>query len=236
MSTTSDSVVQALARLHSYADRKTSEPRRNELQITVAISRQAGSRGAEIARAVGAQLRWPVYDHEILDRIAQEKGLHRRLLEQLDERHLSWLEEVMRSFGSNSTYSESGYIRHLLEQFASLGEVGHCLIVGRGAAQVLPAENTLRVRVIASRPFRVAAIAKEKSLSQEEAERWVDRTDQERTRFVQQVFHKDPTDPTGYDLILNSERLGKEVCMRLIIEAALGLEAALRQKQPAASV
>ncbi len=34
----------------------------------IAVSRQVGARGATVARAVGARLGWPVYDHELLDR------------------------------------------------------------------------------------------------------------------------------------------------------------------------
>src|SRR6516162_5248086 len=94
--------------------------------LTIALSRQAGSRGAEIARAAGARLGWPVYDHELLKIIAAEKGLHSRLVEQLDERGVSWLEGIILAFGTREGGREGTYLRALLELFGSLSKIGHC--------------------------------------------------------------------------------------------------------------
>jgi len=153
----SDRYVEALARLQRHATSHTGE-RPLHPPTSIAISRQAGSRGAEVARLVGEELGWPVYDHEILQRISQEKGLHARLLERLDERHAGWLEEMVTDFCVGGTGREMGYLRSLLELFASLSEQGHCVIVGRGAPHVLPAESTLRVRTVAPREDRIAAV------------------------------------------------------------------------------
>src|SRR5262249_41797625 len=153
MTTASDRVVEALARLSRHSEERP-EPSRTP-PLSIALSRQAGSRGAEIARAVGERLGWPVYDHELLERIAPAKGLHQHLLEKLDERYISWLEEVIAGFNTHSTIREYGYITHLVQQFASLSKVGHCILVGRGAPHVLPAETTFRVRVIAPLKNRV---------------------------------------------------------------------------------
>ena len=101
---------------------------------------------------MGGQLGWPVYDHELLDCIAEEKGLTARLLEHMDERLVGWLEESVRAFCTQEGSQEGVYLKALLELLASLGKAGRCVIVGRGAAQVLPAETTLRVRVIALAP------------------------------------------------------------------------------------
>jgi hypothetical protein len=229
----SDRVVETLAMLYRYAEDHHG-PDRESSPLTIALSREAGGRGSEIARVVGARLTWPVYDHELLTRIAEEKGLHRRLLENLDERHVTWLEDVITNFVSHEGGREGGYIRHLLEQFASLGRTGHCIIVGRGSAQVLPPETTLRVRVVAPPAFRIAAIEKEFGISHSEAERWVERTDLERARFVKYHFSKDVSNPLNYDLMLNSGRYSIEECAALIVEATRLMEARLHP-QPVAT-
>lgn len=228
----SDRFVESLARLQRYAEGHP-PPTKGGPPLTVAISRQAGARGVEIARKVGERLGWPVYDHELLARIAEEKGLHQRLLERLDERTTSWLEEMVTSFGSHEGGREGAYLKHLLEQLATLGKAGHCVIVGRGGAQVLPAETTLRVRVVAPRGFRVAAVQKEQSISHAEAEKWVDRVDQERSRFIKVYFHKDANDPLGYDLTINSSRYTSDDCAALICDAVRMLEAHPQPNAPA---
>jgi hypothetical protein len=234
MAVTTDRVRESLNRLTHYVEsdmytsggEKTARAEASDAgPITIALSREAGSRGAEIARAVGAHLNWPVYDHELLDRIAEEKRLSKRLLEHLDEHYVGWLEEAVRSFCTPEGSREGSYLRGLLGLLASLGRAGHCIIVGRGAAQVLPPETIMSVRVVAPRRDRIAAVEKRAGLSAAEAERWVDTHDRERLRFVKEHFHVDAADPVTYDLVLNSRRMSTDECAALIVQAARALEA-----------
>jgi len=233
MAITTDRVSESLGWLTQYLESEVHKAREGKTAraeeavpgpIVIALSRQAGSRGVEIARAVGAQLNWPVYDHELLDRIGEERGLSKRLLETLDEHYVGWLEGAVRSFCTPEGSREVTYLRGLLGLLASLGKVGHCVIVGRGAAQVLPPETTLSVRVVAPRPDRLAAVRTRTGLSAAEAERWVDTHDRERLRFVREHFHVDAADPVGYDLVLNSRRLSTDECAALIVQAARARE------------
>jgi cytidylate kinase len=235
MAITTDRVSETLARIQQILDAQvhhyqTEQERGGSTSeaavplLSIALSRQAGSGGAAVARAVGERLGWPVYDHELLDRIAQEKGLNARLLEHLDERTSGWLENTIRNFSGAGGDEERIYLRALLGLLAGLGKAGHCVIVGRGAAQMLPAASTLRVRVIAPRESRVAEVQKRRRLSRAEAERWVDTTDRARNRFVKQSFQLDSDDPLLYDLVLNSDRLGVEKCAALIVQVAELLE------------
>lgn len=223
-----DRAVESLDRLHRYIDLQeyetSKQPVSGQPRLSIALSREAGSQGAEIARAVGQQLGWEVYDHELLDRIAEEKGLSAKLLEILDERATGWLENSIQHFCTSHSPREGGYLRGLLQVLASLGKVGHCVIVGRGAAQVLPRETTLSVRVTAARTDRVVHVQKDRTLSKAEAEQWVEETDRERLRFVKKHFRVDAEDPKLYDLILNSQRLGVTACAELIARAVAALE------------
>src|SRR5881392_3313234 len=66
---------------------------------TIAISRQVGARGAAVAQALGARLGWRVYDHELLDRIAQEMNVEVAALKSLDEQGTNWLQDSLESLG-----------------------------------------------------------------------------------------------------------------------------------------
>ena len=126
--------------------------------FTIAIARDTGAPATAVAREVGRRLGWQVYDHELLERIAEEHGLRVSLLESLDERRQSWLVECLEGFAQKAHVGESGYVRHLTQTILSLGAHGCCVIVGRGAAHLLPPETTLRVRLVQSLEDRVAAI------------------------------------------------------------------------------
>jgi cytidylate kinase len=193
--------------------------------FTVALSREVGAGGTRVANAVGERLRWPVYDQELLVKIAQEMNLRLPLVQSVDERHMSWLEEVMEGWSSAPAISESGFVRHLVETVLALASHGECLIVGRGAAQLLPAATTLRVRLVADLNDRVEFIRRDRNLSREEAARYVAETERERVRFIKGHFGQDPADPHGYDLVLNTSRYPVDDCAELIVAGLRRLEA-----------
>jgi cytidylate kinase len=160
-----------------------------------------------------------------VQRIAQEMNLRTSLLESVDERRVSWLQECVEAFASVPSVSGSAYVRHLTETLLSLAAHGECVIVGRGAAQILPVETTLRVRLVAPVEWRIGAMSKKLGISREEAARQVEMTDRERIRFVKDHFQKEAADPRQYDLVLNSSRYSVGECAELIVEGLRRLQA-----------
>src|SRR5271157_383750 len=193
--------------------------------FTIAFSREAGAGGITVAREVGRRLSWPAYDQELLENLAKELNVDISLLEDYDERRGSFLVDTIKAFSAAASVSEVTYFRRLVRMIQVLGARGECLIVGRGSTFVLPPETTLRVRIVASRDDRIAFIARERKLSPIDAARFVDMKDQERHKFIKDHFHKDPTDPQYYDLILNRSRFSVEETVELVIEALQRMQA-----------
>jgi cytidylate kinase len=225
----SEHLTEALgnAYLHWQKTRKeaVSGERAEPPNFTIALTRESGAGGTEVAREVAARLGWTLYDYELLQKIADEMKVHSRLLESVDEKKSSWLLENLESFTATPSVSESAYIHRLLKTVRLLAAHGDCVIVGRGAVHVLPPQSTLRVRLVAPRDARIAAKRRKLGLSEPEAARLVDTTDRERTRFITDHFHRDPANPCDYDLVLNSSRFGVTECAELIIEALSRLQA-----------
>ncbi|MCC6417134.1 MAG: cytidylate kinase-like family protein [Gemmataceae bacterium] len=205
--------------------RREAQARGERRAPVVAVSREAGTSGTAIAREVGNRLNWPVYDQELLQHIARETGLRADLLKSVDERHKGWLTEAIESFAAVPQLSEAAYAHHLLQTILSLGAHGACVIVGRGAAQILPPDRALRVRLVGRIEDRVVAAAKHLGLSPQEARRWIEQTDHDRVRFIRDHFLKDPVPPDEYDLILSTSRWTIPECATLIIHAVRALEA-----------
>jgi cytidylate kinase len=227
-----DRVAKTLEHLcHHWEEKRAAGASRSDLilpaphALTIALSREAGAHGTAVGQEVGTRLGWPVYDHELLERIAQDMGLHTRLLESVDERRASWLLEAFEALMSAPYASESAYVHRLVKTVLALGTHGECIIVGRGAALMLPTETTLRVRLIASLKTRSAAMSKRQGVPEVEATRQLEALDREHNAFVQDHFFKDPADPRLYDLILNSARFGVTGCAELIVNALDGLQA-----------
>ncbi len=195
--------------------------------FTVALARQAGTPAVAVARGVAQRLGWTIYDRELLEKIAQEMGLHASLLKSVDEKHVNWLLESMENLFAVPQVNEMSFLRHLVKTVLALGMHGDCIIIGRGAAHLLPSETTLRVRLVAPRPWRIAHFAEKLGLTQEEAARQLEMTDRERIDFVRQHFFVDPTEAEHYDLVLNAAQFSPEKCGQIIL-------AALRQRQGSA--
>ena len=213
----SEALMRAMG--HWAGQRQAAGPGRAPAGLTIAISREIGARGTSVGRAVGERLGWPVYDHELLELIAREQNLRVSLLESVDERRTSWIEECMEAFAAIPAVSGSAYARYLTETMLSLAAHGACVIVGRGAAQVLPAASTLRVRLVAPLEDRIAWMSREHGLPRDEAGRRVAEVERDRVGFIRTHFQKDPTEPTGYDLLLNSSRLSVADCAELVVTA-----------------
>jgi cytidylate kinase len=197
--------------------------------FTIAISREAGANGSAVGRLLGKRLGWPVYDYELVERIANDMGLRSELLESVDEKRMSWLQELVESFSSESPITESAYIRHLVETLLTLGMHGECIIVGRGANVVVPPETTLRIRLVAPIWARIATVQKRRNLSYAEAQQWIEKTDRDRARFVKDHFHKETNDPHLHDLVLNTSRFSLETSAEIIIDVLHRMQASARQ-------
>jgi cytidylate kinase len=174
--------------------------------VTIALARQMGTPGTLVSREVGRRLGWPVYDHELLERMAGEMGLRVNALESFDERRQNWLHVMLEGWGQVPTINESWYTRQLVETVVHLGASGQCIIVGRGAGHILPPATTLRVRLIGRLEDRIAFLAKRDGISNHEAAQKIENTDRERLQFVRTHFQQDVTDPLNYDLLLNMSR------------------------------
>ncbi len=196
--------------------------------LTIALARQSGTPAADIARAVGAELDWPVYDHQLLQRVARELDLPVKALEPLDEQPQGWFLDHLQTTAPRAPISEARYVHCLTGVIRELAERGRCVIVGRGAAQILPARSTLRVHLVGHLEDRVAALRDGCGLAWRAAARRVLELDRAWTRFVQGHFHRDPAPPQSYDLVVNTSHWSVPRCAAVIAEAARSLAATLQ--------
>jgi cytidylate kinase len=223
-----------LLRRHWHQAPLQQHPRREpspSQRLVVAISREAGARGKEIADAIGERLDWPVYDREILEMIARESGLRGDLLAAFDEHDAHWLVEALASFGQNPPVNATKFVHHLVRVVGALAARGRCVIVGRGAVAFLPPETTLRVLVVADLDDRIRQFSQENQLAEKEARRAVQQVDQHRAEFVAAHFHRDVGDAHNFDVVLNASRLDVPTCATVAVEALRTLRTRVEQNQ-----
>jgi hypothetical protein len=213
--------MQALQRVHSYWEEQhgDAEGDRTAKPLTVTLDREPGAPVEEVANELGLRLGWPVYNHELAERIARDLGVPVSQVDRIDERGQHWLVECLESLTLTPRLTEAGYVRRLVQAIQSLGQRGKCVIVGHGAAEILPVHSTLRVLLVGTPRDRIARLMKKLHLSDRAAERWAEQVGKERARFLRDHFHVDPEAPGNYDLVMNTSRWPAIACAGFIAQA-----------------
>src|SRR5690242_8202452 len=63
--------------------------------LTIAVSREAGSRGTSIATRAGQKLGWQIYNQELLEYIAQEGTFRQDIVENLPPAAAQWVDSQL---------------------------------------------------------------------------------------------------------------------------------------------
>jgi cytidylate kinase len=185
----------------------------------ICISREAGAGGGTIARQVGTRLDWKVFDHEIVDAIAQRMAVPIEEVQSVDELAPSVMQDWILPLREEHYAPQEAYLDHLAKLIEAIGRAGDSVIVGRGAGFLLPRESTLSVRIIAPLKVRAARLAERMGVSFRTARRAARDLDKRRAQFERTMHRADPTDPHQFDLVLDSNSLGIAVSVEILVRA-----------------
>jgi len=185
----------------------------------VALSRLPHSGAAEIGHALAERLGYGFFGIEIVDQIAREHGVARRLVEGLDEHVRNVIERYAVDALRGRMVTEAEYLSSLVRVIATLGERGGAVILGRGASFILPPSRALRVFLVAPREARAAQLARVRGKTEEEARRLLEAEDADRIAFLRHHFERNPDDAVFYDLSINTGSFSSAQAVELIVEA-----------------
>ncbi len=201
----------------------------------ITISRQYASGGSAIAKHVADRLGWTIVDHEFVDRVAERVGLPPDEVAQREERVAGLIERLANTLAVSSpelflaaadltpetTRSSDDIVGMTEAVIQEATELGNVVLVGRGAqAYLAHSEDTLHVRIVALREVRIRTAAQRLGVGEKEAERTVDRRDNERKDYVRTHYQRDWDDSCNYHLVVNSALMSYEGAADLIVGAA----------------
>jgi cytidylate kinase len=187
----------------------------------VTISREPGSGGNIVAKSLSEKLGFDLFYQEVIHEMAESARVSVRLLETLDEKGVSVLEDWISSLVDKRHLWPDRYLQHLMKVIGTIGKHGRAIIVGRGANFVLPPDKSLSVRIVAPLEIRIKNVTRDFGIDTQEARRRVIRTDSDRRAFVRKYFNADIGAPLNYDLVINIGILSIEGAVDAI-KGALG--------------
>ncbi|MBQ7563991.1 MAG: cytidylate kinase-like family protein [Lachnospiraceae bacterium] len=194
--------------------------------IVITIGRQYGSGGRTVGEMLAKELGINYYDRHLLRLASDDSGINEDLFVKADEslKKTSLFRIAKKVYnGELIPPDKAGFTsnRNLFNYQAKiikeLAESESCVIVGRCADYVLKNyENVVRVFVYAPRWFLLQEAGKVQSLTGQELEHYIDKTDKERADYYNYYTDQIWTDARNYDLCLDSSKLGFEKCVEAI--------------------
>lgn len=180
----------------------------------ITISQSMGSADPDIARKVAKNLGLVLFDDQQLRERAKQLGIQSEDLKALDEKVPGFFDRFL------STKPES-YLEFMQSVIYEVAKAGSGVIMGHGS-QILLRDFGCALHVLIHSPesYRIEQLVKNRGLSPEGAQKIIRRSDSERKGFFKFAFNLNWDDPSLYDLIINTGKLGNDAAVNLITETA----------------
>lgn len=208
-------VEEQIERWQSNRKRKYKKP----IRPVITISRLSGCNAWNIAKQISTDLEIDFFDQEIVDEIARNADVNRRVVETVDEQDNSIVLDWLSMLTSERHLWPNEYLDQLTRVIGTIGAHGHAVILGRGASYILPKEICLRILVVAPLERRIENVREAYKISEKVARQNIMGKESERVAFIRRYFHADMLDPVNYDLVFNMEMNEQDTVVEMIKSA-----------------
>ncbi len=198
-------------------------------RFIITVARETGSGGHNITRKLSDALNVPYYDRDLLRRASEVSGINEGLFGQADERigfkeMISAAEKVYTGDilppDSDDYISTANLFAFQAKIIKELAQQENCIILGRCGNYLLNGvDGVLRVFIHAPLESRAARVASYSlSWSGHEVTRYIRVEDKRRAAYYHYYTGEEWRDAAGYDLCLDSEKLGEDGCVERIMQ------------------
>ena len=191
--------------------------------MIITIGRQYGSTGYEFGKKLAEDLGIKLYDKEMLKRAAKESDLCEEIFETYDEKpNNSFLYSLVMGSSMGCTTFQDLPLNHkvFLAQFETIKKIageGPCVMVGRCADYALEGlDHVVNVFIYADLDARVRRVARELGMTDVKAKDYILKQDKKRAAYYNYYTNKEWGNANGYDLCLNSAKLGIDGTVEVI--------------------
>ena len=185
--------------------------------VIITIAREHGSSGKRIGKIVSERLGIPFYYKEMTALAAQESGLDKEFISDLNANAPAML---------HSLYLSTDVVQQAIaaqdKVIRKIADNGSCVIVGRAADHVLrDYEDTVRVFIYADADYKIGRVMEVYGDSAEEAKRNIHRSDEARASYYKNISGLNWGDRHNYELMLDSS-IGLEASADIICDYVRG--------------
>ncbi len=179
-------------------------------QLIISVSREFASGGRVIAQHLSDAFGLSLYDRNLLWELANERNLNVSALTRYDEVPRNrFLSRSVRGYTNSPEENIANLQFDYLRKKAREGE--SFVILGRCSETVLKDfPSLISIFVLADKEAKIARVRESNRLSYEDAEALIHRQNKQRKSYHNYYCITDWGDSRGYDLCVNSTRMGIE--------------------------
>lgn len=191
----------------------------------VTISRQPGAGAWTLARQLVDALNqsitddqpWTCWDKELVEKVAADHHLSKRLIESLEDRGHSFLLEILESLSSEAQGGESKLYSRICATIRALAGEGRVVIVGRGGAFITShMPGGTHIRLVAPLEKRIQYMASEYNLTPEAAAVKIREIERNRESFYHHHWPTHPLTPESFTLTINTAQMEQKAIVEMI--------------------
>lgn len=190
----------------------------------ITISREYGSGGRIIGQKVSEKLGIPFYDNELINLAAERSGINEEYFKEVDTMPKSSIILTLSVLSpSTEVYGMPLNEKIFLAQskvIREIAEEGPCVIVGRCADYVLENNpNVVNVFIHSPMPNRVKRVKEVYGDKvHDNIESYIKKIDRRRASYYSFFTDKSWGKANNYSLVLNSDQIGIDNCVDIIID------------------
>ena len=191
----------------------------------ITISREYGAGGHTIGKRVAQELGIEIYDKDIVRETVRASGFETEVVQE-EEEDVSKASTFLKSLCSSSVhYRDPQEVIHEVQTAVILqfAKKGPCVILGRCADDILRESDmdVLNVFIHADDLHRAVRISEMTGITNAtELQKLMAKKDSSRRNYYEHYTRKKWGDSHNYDLTLDSGKLGVDLCVQMIVEAA----------------
>ncbi len=197
-------------------------------KFVLAITRTCGSGGTTIGSMLAKEYQIGLYDRQLMSLASEDSGISEALFASADESVKNTLlykvskkvynGELIPPESGNFT-SDNNLFNYQAKILKEMARTDSYVVIGRAADFILQDDpNMISIFLHADKEASVRHIMEEKDLTEKQAEKYRKKMDRYRSQYYKYHTGKVWRCPDNYNLCLDTEKLGYEDCVKLIME------------------
>lgn len=187
--------------------------------FVVAIGREFGAQGCDIAEKLAEKLGVKLYDRQLVEEAAKKLEMDEHTVQKADEVSAKDIEGLKTTYGVGNFYLSTQVLDAQADIIERVAQNESCIIMGRCADYILKdRDDCLKIYIYAPFDVRTKHIAEKYDMSMFSAKRLLRQMDEKRDTYYKYVTGNRRGEHDGKDAMFDSSIMGVDGTVDMLLE------------------